>query len=98
MAKYSNIEDVKDELVKKFSKEADHLEGEEYVDKVLSKLLISAEEVKDASVLKELSITFATYKRAFYEAKCKEDIFFKKYLNSEKELKELTSKLIKEHV
>jgi hypothetical protein len=95
MAKYSVRSDIQDELLKQFSTRSDHEEAEEYVDKVLSKLGIDPAKVVITPLLKRLSLTYATYKRAFYESKTKDDIFYQKYIGYEKELRELTSDLIR---
>lgn len=95
MAKYSVQSDIKDELLKEFSKRSDHEEAKEYVDKVLGKLGIDTDNVTVTPLLNRLSVTYATYKRAFYESKTKDDIFYQKYIGYEKELKELTADLIR---
>ena len=95
MAKYSVQSEIKDELIKGLSKRSDHEEAEEYVNKVLVKLGIDTENVVVSPLLKRLAVTYATYKRAFYESTTKEDVFYQKYLGYEKELKELTTDMIK---
>jgi hypothetical protein len=95
MAKYSVQSDICDELIKQYSQRSDHIEAEEYVDKVLSKLGIDTSKVEATSLLKRLAVTYATYKRAFYEFKTKDDVFHQKYIAYEKELKDLTADLIR---
>ncbi|MFC1855027.1 hypothetical protein ACFL2A_00605 [Thermodesulfobacteriota bacterium] len=95
MAKYSSITDIEDELIKGFSKRSDHVEAEEYVDKVLTKLGIDTAKVVVTTLITRLSVAYASYKRAFYESKAKDDLFYLKYLDYEKELKELTANLVK---
>jgi hypothetical protein len=46
MAKYSLPSDIKDELIRQYSKRSDHIEAQEYVDKVLSKMGIDLENVE----------------------------------------------------
>ncbi len=98
MATYSLPSDIKDELIKQFSKRSDHAQAEEYINKVLSKLGVDPAKVTQTDLLKEMSITYATYKRAFYESKVKDDIFYQKYLQYEKELKDLTGDLIRKSI
>ena len=93
---YSTKNDITDELIFKFSTPFDHQEAEEYVDKVLSKLGIAADEYNKPILLKQLAVCYATYKRSFYESKTKEDIFYQKYLQYEEELKSLTSDVIRQ--
>ncbi len=95
MAKYSQQSDIKDELIKQYSKRSDHVEAQEYVDKVLEKLGIDTTKVTVNSLMKELSVTYATYKRAFYESKTKGDIFYGKYREYERELRKLTADVIR---
>lgn len=95
MARYSTQPEIKDELIKQYSKNSDHVEAEEYIDKVLSKLGIDPAGIEITPLLKNLSITFATYKRAFYESRVKDDIFYQKYLSYEKDLRSLTADLIR---
>ena len=95
MAKYSSQSDIKDELIKQFTTRADHAEAEEYVNKVLSKLGINTDNVTVTSLLQELSVTYATYKRAFYESKNKDDTFYSKYKEYERSLRELTADIIR---
>ena len=95
MAKYSLPSDIKDELIRQYSKRSDHIEAQEYIDKVLSKMGIDLENVEPTPLLKQLSITYATYKRAFYESKTKNDIFYQKYTQYERELRDLTADLIR---
>lgn len=95
MAKYSQESDMKDELIKQFSKRCDHIEAEDYVDKVLSKLGIESANVEVTPLLKELAVCYATYKRAFYESKSTDDMFYQKYKEYEKALKELTADVMR---
>lgn len=95
MAKYSLQSDMRDELIGQHSKRSDHIEAEEYVDKVLTKLGVDVDYVTVSPLLKELSITYATYKRAFYESKNKDDIFYQKYKDYERQLRDLTAELIR---
>lgn len=97
MAKYSAVIDIQDEIIKSFSTEADHQEAGEYVDKVLSKIGVDIKAIGITPLLKNLSVTYATYKRAFYESVTREDIFFQKYMSHEKELIELTGEVIREY-
>jgi hypothetical protein len=95
MAKYSNRSDIQDELIKQLSKRSDHMEAEEYVDKVLTKIGVDSANTAVTPLLKKLAVAYATYKRAFYESKTKDDIFYQKYLGYEKELRTLTTELIR---
>lgn len=93
--KYSKIKDVKDELIKQYSKQSDHDEAQEYVEKVLSKMGVDVDNVQPTPLLKQLSVTYATYKRAFYESGTKDDVFYQKYIEYEQELRDLTAELIR---
>lgn len=93
-----DIKDIKDELIKRYSKESDFDEARGYVNKVLAKLGIY--QVKPAlaeyiEIIEQLTITYATYKRAFYESRMKGDKFWKKYEQYEVELRDLTVELIR---
>lgn len=99
MSKYSTQSDIKDELIKQYTKESDHQEAEEYVEKVLSKIGTDTANAGTTPLLTNLSATYATYKRAFYESEAfMGDIFHQKYLSYEKELMNLTAEVIKKHI
>jgi hypothetical protein len=98
VAKYSNIKDVDDEIIKVLSKESDHEEAADYIDKVLVKCGVDPKGITVTPLLADLSTTYAIYKRSFYESISKDDVFYQKYITEEKMLRILTSTVIKKYI
>jgi hypothetical protein len=97
MASFSIPADITDKVIKPLSQQSDHVEAEEYIKKISDRLDKHLSNVVTPE-LNKLSVCYATYKRAFYEFKTNNDIFHRKYIAYEKELKDLTKDLIRKSI
>lgn len=98
MAKYSSPWNIQDAFIREFSVESDHEEAALYIDKLLKRINAEPNAKHIAPLVKQLSIIYATYTRAFYESMRIGDQFYQKYREYEVRLVSVTKMIIRKDI